>query len=317
MITSEATTLNVCIFGVGGVGGYFGGRLAHWLSMQQQPTARVHFIARGSHLAAISRSGLVLNTPDAQLVCRPASASADITEIPTPDVVLLCVKGYGLDDALKQIASNSGPQTIIIPLLNGIDICDRVRDVLPDARVLPACVFVGTHLEGPGVVTQAGGDDVIFLGHDPAHPVSEPTSFLSLLEQAGINHRWFDDPFPAIWEKFLFISAFGLVTAASRETLDGVLGDDALLDEVRGIMQEVASLASRKGITLQPSAIDDAIEKAGGFPHGTKTSFQRDVESGGQDEGDIFAGAIIRLGREHDMPTPVTERVFMRVRGTE
>lgn len=271
-------------------------------------------MARGSHLDAINRSGLALNTPDAQLICRPDSASAAITAMPTPDIVLLCVKGYGLDEALEQIALNSGPTTIIIPLLNGIDIPDRVHEVLPDARVLPACVFVGTHLAGPGAVNQAGGDGVIFLGQDLDRPVSKPTAFLSLLEQAGIDYCWFDDPRPAIWEKFLFISAFGLVTAASRRSLDGVLGEDALMNDVRGIMREVMSLASSKGVALRPSAIDDAIEKARAFPPGTKTSFQRDVESGGQDEGDIFAGAIIRLGSTLDIPTPVTQRVFTQVR---
>jgi 2-dehydropantoate 2-reductase len=308
------TGLHVCIFGVGGVGGYFGGRLAYWLSSQTSPPWHVHFVARGPHLAAIRRSGLVLETPDAQFVCRPTSASADIGDLPVPDVVLVCVKGYGLDQALRQIAARCRPDTVVIPLLNGIDIHERARRVVPNARVLPACVFVGTHVDRPGVVAQAGGDGVIVLGRDPDHPDFVPTTFLALLEDAGIRYRWFDDPRPAIWEKFVFISAFGLVTAASRTTLGEVLGEATLMEDVRGIMGEVVSIASREGVAIDPDAIANAIAKAGGFPPETKTSLQRDVESGAEDEGDLLGGTIIRLGTRLGVPTPVTERVYVRLR---
>ena len=308
------TRLNVCVFGVGGVGGYFGGRLAHWLSSQTDPAWHVNFVARGPHLAAIDRSGLELNTSEARLVCRPTSASADITDMPVPDVVLVCVKGYGLDQALRQIAAHCRPDTIVIPLLNGIDIHERIRLLLPNALVLSACVFVGAHLDRPGVVSQAGGDGVIFLGRDPDHPDFVPVTFLSLLEDAGIRYRLFDDPRPAIWEKYIFISAFGLVTAASRRTLGEVLGDAALMEDVRGIMGEVVSLAASEGVAMAPDAIANAIAKASEFPPETKTSFQRDVEAGVEDEGDLFGGTIIRLGTRHGVPTPSTTRVYVRVR---
>ena len=91
-------------------------------------------------------------------------------DLPVPDVVLLCVKGYGLDEALRQIAAHSHDGTVVIPLLNGIDIHERIRAQLPNTRVLPACVFVGTHVDRPGVISQAGGDGVIFLGGDPDDP---------------------------------------------------------------------------------------------------------------------------------------------------
>jgi 2-dehydropantoate 2-reductase len=180
--------------------------------------------------------------------------------------------------------------------------------------VLPACVFVGTHLDGPGVVEQAGGDGVIYLGSDPDHPDVVPVRLLSLLEDAGIRYRWFDDPRPAIWKKFVFISAFGLVTAASGRTLGGVLADAQLLEHVRGIMSEVVGLASREGVGLDPDVISDALAKAAEFPPDTKTSFQRDVEAGRQDEGDLFGGTIIRLGKQLGVPTPTTERTYAWVR---
>jgi 2-dehydropantoate 2-reductase len=305
---------HVCVFGVGGVGGYFGGRLAWWLASQTAPTWHVHFVARGAHLAAIDSRGLELDTPGARLTCVPASASSDMKRLPVPDVVLLCVKGYGLDEALRQIAAHCGEDAVVIPLLNGVDIHERIRVHLPKARVLPACVFVGTHVDRPGVVSQAGGDGVIVLGGDPDDPDFVPVSFLALLEDAGIRFTWFDDPRPAIWEKYVFISAFGLVTAASRKTLGAVLTDNRLLEDAREIMREVASLAVREGVVLDPEVVSTAVAKARGFPFETKTSFQRDVESGGQDEGDLFGGTILRLGKRHGVPTPTTQRVYAQVR---
>jgi 2-dehydropantoate 2-reductase len=296
------------------VGGYFGGRLAWWLAGQGDPAWQIHFIARGAHLAAIESSGLELNTPDARLVCAPTSASADMRDTPIPDVILLCVKGYGLDEALSQIAGHCRDDTVVIPLLNGVDIHERIRTRLPRTRVLPACVFVGTHVDRPGVIVQAGGDGVIFLGRDPDHSDFVPADFLSLLEDAGIRYRWFDDARPAIWEKFVFISAFGLVTAASGKSLGGVLADESLLDDVRGIMSEVVGIASREGVCLDPDAVSKALAKASGFPPQTKTSLQRDVEAGGQDEGDLFGGTIIRLGRRLGVPTPTTERIYAAIR---
>ena len=303
--------LHVCIFGVGG---YFGGRLAWWLARQADPAWRVHFVARRANLVAIEQSGLQLNTPEAQLVCKPASAAADTRDMPVPDVVLVCVKGHSLDEALGRVAAHCHSETVVIPLLNGADIHERIRARLPKARVLPACVFVGTHLDRPGVVFREGGDGVILLGSDPDHSDFVPMHFLALLDGVGIRYDWFDDPRPAIWEKFVFISAFGLVGAASRKTLGEVLVHAPRLEDVRGIMNEVVDLAVNEGIALDPDVIPATLAKARGFPPETKSSLQRDVEVGGRDEGDLFGGTILRLGERCGVPTPVTERVYARVR---
>lgn len=306
-------TSHLCVFGVGGVGGYFGGRLAAWIAAQDAPEWDVHFVARGEHLARIKREGLILNTPGARLICRPRTAADTMDAMPVPDVVLLCVKSYGLTQALEQIAAHCHEQTLVIPLLNGIDIHDRTRAHLHNGLVLPSCVFVGTHVSAPGVVSQEGGDGVIFLGADPDSPGVVPTAFLGLLDEAGIDYRWFADSRRALWEKYLFIAAFGLVTSASGRTLKQVLAESELNSDIRGIMSEVALLADHEGIALGPSAIQDAIDKANQFPDDTKTSLQRDVEAGRAHEGDLFGGTIMRLGRQYGIPTPVTERVYAQV----
>jgi 2-dehydropantoate 2-reductase len=273
----------------------------------------VHFVARGAHLAAIVRSGLLLDTPEGRLTCVPASASADMNDLPVPDVVVVCVKSYDLAAAVGQIAVHRHEETVVIPLLNGVDVQARVRAHLATGRVCPAGVYVGVHLERPGLVTQAGGDGVIFAGRDPDDPGFVPQPFLSLLDDAGIPYRWLDDPRPALWEKYMFIAPFGLVTAASGKALGEVLADTRLVGDVRAIMDEVAVLAAREGVALGPDVVPNALTRAGAFPFETRTSFQRDVEAGRRDEGDLFGGTILRLGKRHGVPTPSTERVYAQV----
>lgn len=304
---------HLCVFGVGGVGGYFGGKIAAYVAEQHAAGWNVHFVARGEHLAQIKRDGLILNTPGSRLVCWPQTAAESMDALPEPDVVLLCVKSYGLTQALEQIAAHCHENTVVIPLLNGIDIHERTREHLHDGLVLPSCVFVGTHVSAPGVISQEGGDGIIFMGADPDHPEVVPEGLLQLLGNAGIDYRWFTDSRQALWEKYLFIAAFGLVTAASARTLKGVLADTELTHEVKGIMTEVVALADHEGIVLGPQAVQAAVEKAEQFPVGTKTSLQRDVEAGRAHEGDLFGGTIVRLGIQYGIPTPFTRRVYERI----
>ncbi len=306
---------HLTVLGVGGVGGYFGGRIAAAVAGGLAPGWQVHFLARGEHLAALQDGGLTLDAAGERISCRPASAVGAPAEAPVPDVVLLCVKSYDLDDAARQIAAHSHAGTVVVPLLNGVDVCERVRRVVSAGSVLPACALVGTHLERPGLVKQVGDPGRVFLGADPAHPGDAPEAFLRLLEASSIDYRWFDDPRPVIWEKFLFISAFGLVTASSGQAVGEVLADAGAMRDVVGIMSEVLGIAAREGVDLPADATEAALAKARAFPFATKTSLQRDVEAGRRHEGDLFGGAILRLGERHGVDTHCTRRVYARLRG--
>ena len=244
----------------------------------------------------------MLETSGGRLACNPTSAVQDLSEAPIPDVVLLCVKSYDLGEAVHQIAAHSRGDTVVIPLLNGIDIGSRVRAHLQSGFVLPACALVGTDLKRPGVVEQRGEDGLVFLGPDPDRGGFIPMRVLDLFRRVGIQYRWFEDPRPALWEKYLFISAFGFATASSRKTLGAVLEDPNLMEDVRGVISEIVRIAKSEGVHLDPDAVVDALSKAGGFPPDTRTSYQRDVEMGRRDEGDLFGATIIRLGRQHGIP---------------
>jgi len=262
MAASSDKVSHLCVLGVGGVGGYFGGRIAWALARQNDSSWAVHFVARGAHLAKMRSRGLILRTPEGRMTCKPASAVESLGQAPAPDVVFVCVKSYDLDGVALQIACHCHDDTVIVPLLNGVDIHPRLRARISGGHVLPACVFVGTHLERPGVVTQAGGEGVILMGRDPDLPEFVPRELLDLLDRVGISCRWLGDARPALWEKYIFISAFGLVTAASGRTLGEVLLDPVLMAEVAGIMSEVVELARSEGIDMGPDAAARAVAKA-------------------------------------------------------
>ncbi len=237
-----------------------------------------------------------------------------INEIPEPDLILLCVKSYDLNEVVKAISLKVKKKTIIIPLLNGADIYDRIRANLDNGVVLPACVFVGTHIEKPGIINQNGGDGIILFGRDPKFPGFIPEDVMDFFKSMRINYKWNDDPFPAIWEKYIFIASFGLVTVYTGKTLGEIMKEKESKDLVREVITEIGLIAKKKGIRLPENIIEESINKANNFPYETKTSYQRDVEAKGNvNEGDLYGGTIIRLGECIGIPTPVTESIYYRI----
>jgi 2-dehydropantoate 2-reductase len=303
--------MNIGIIGVGGVGGYFGGKLC-----RSGPAlgAEIFFIARGPHLDAIRKDGLLVRTgSEGEWRCRPALATDRVEDLPMLDVCLVCVKSYDLKDAVRRLANRVSDTTAVLPLLNGIDIYDRIREDLASARVFPACVYIGTHIESPGVVAQQGGACTILFGKDPREPHEIPNALFGLFGGSGIKYEWFDNVFPFIWEKFIFIAPFSLVAAAFDTTLGKVMESSRLSEFVLSVMNEIAALARAKGIALPDTIVDESYRKGHDFPYETKMSFQRDFERADKpDERDLFGGTILRLGKETGIETPAT-RVLWEV----
>ena len=305
----------VCIFGVGGVGGYFGGKIAGAISNRQSSELEVYFVARGEHLKAIKQCGLTIKTPEGIMsAVKPALATGDISEIPPPDLILLCVKSYDLYRAITSIKPIVKHNTVIIPLLNGIDISERIREILDTGIILPACLYLGTHIESPGVINQSGGNGVIIFGPDKKIPEYHGENVKAFFEKTGVKFEWHDDPLPLLWEKYIFIAAFGLVSAFTDKSLGAIMEDDKLRKIVRDVMAEIYTLSRMKAVRLPEDIIEKSMKKAGEFPYEARTSYQRDVAVKGRfNEGDLFGGTIIRAGKALGFPTPVTESIYRQI----
>jgi 2-dehydropantoate 2-reductase len=305
----------IWIYGVGGVGGFIGGKIARFLQKEHRKDTRLYFIARGEHLKEIQKKGLILNMgSEKRLICVPTCATDNIADLPSPDLCFLCVKSYDLDAVCDALKGHIKPETVIIPLLNGVDIYERARRVLRNGKILPACVYVGTHIERPGVVTQKGGEGKILMGKDPRRPDFYPEEVLQFLQEAAISFQWFENVLPAIWEKYLFIAGFGLVSALSGKTLGQIMEDAESRSLVAGIMEEIFLISKQKHMTFPEDIVTISVAKARAFPPETKTSYQRDVEQKEKrNEGDLFGATIMRMGKETGVTTPVTESVYKKI----
>jgi 2-dehydropantoate 2-reductase len=308
---------NICIFGVGGVGGVMAGRIGRYMDGDENARPALSCIARGGHLGEIQRNGLIVKTEGRELVVRPSLATDRVEEIPAPDLVFVCVKSYDLDGVAQALLPVVKPETILIPLLNGVDIVERLRKRLSRGIILPACTYIGTHIERPGVVAHAGGEGRILMGRDPLNPSFYPSGLMQFFDAAAIPYRWFDDVWPAIWEKYIFIAAFGLVSAAFGATLGAITAPGELRNLAAAIMREIEAIARAKGIALPAGIVEISLEKVKNFPFETKTSYQRDVEQRGKpNEGDLFGGTIAGMGRQTGIRTPVAEEVYARIPST-
>jgi len=301
---------SVCVYGIGGVGGYFGGRIAHDISKGNR-AIEVYFIGRGEHLKAVQQHGLNLITEKKEFLCYSNIATENIRHIPTPDLYLLCVKEYDLDNAVISISKNISADTIVLPLLNGVDIYERIRINLQKAVVLPACVYVSSSIEKPGTIRQKGAEGHIIFGKDPRYLNYNYEHIIEFFTGMGIINTWYDNSYPAIWKKFIFIVALSLMTAYLGKTIGEILSDDKLKRMTENIMKEVILIGKAKNIDFEPDIVKKTIQKAQKFPYETKTSFQRDYEKRKtRHEGNIFGGTLLRLAKEDNISIPTITEVY-------
>lgn len=299
---------HIAFIGVGGVGGYFGGKMAQ---IMDHKTKKLYFIARGNHLKAIQEKGLILNTNDeGSFICKPDLATDDICDLPLLDICFICVKSYDLEKVLLQLQSRISEKTMIIPLLNGVDIYDRIRAIIKQGTVLPACVYVGTHIKEPGKVEQNGGACTILFGKDPNHLEIDGEEVARLLDEAHIKYRFTDKHIEEIWKKYLFIAAYGLVTASENKTLGEVYENPASSKKVRGIMREIVTVGQAEGVELDESLVEESYQKAVNFPYETKTSFQRDYEANKPDERELLGKTMLTLAEKHHIEVPLIAKVY-------
>lgn len=303
--------MNICFYGVGGVGGYYGALLSKYLKKTGKGT--IYFIARGTHKAAILENGLLLKKDGGteELLITPDFCTDNVDTLPVCDIVVVAVKGYDLEKATKEISKITDEKSVILPLLNGADIYDRIRQHLKKGYILPACLYLGTHIESPGVIFQKGGSGQILIGKDPLKPAFYPETLLDLFKNAAILIEYFEDVDVQIWTKYMFIAAYALVTATYDKTIGEAAKDQTLGILVKNIMREIELIARALDIKLPSDIVETSFAKAGQFPLETKTSFQRDIETKGrQSEWDLFGGTILRYADKFNIPAEHTRETF-------
>ncbi len=304
--------MNVAVVGLGGIGGYYGGKLA--LRYGGSTEHRIVFIARGEHLTAIREKGLRLMTVEGDFTVAPHLATDRPDEAGACDLVLFCVKGYDMEAAAAGLLPLLHEKTVILPLLNGVDISQRLRALLSKGVVLSGCVHISTFIETPGVIRQVGGTCQLFFGPDDGK--TEAYGPLEdFLKAANIKAELSAEIAVRLWTKYIFMSPMAGVTSLTGKTFGGVMADEKASKMVRGLMGELACLAHAKGITLPTDSIEAAIEKAVRYRYETKSSMQLDYERGRRTEMDTFIGYVVRAGRALGLPMPMYEELYTALTG--
>lgn len=301
------------IVGLGGVGGYFGFKLAQYY--EHSETVNINFVARENTYTIVKEKGLTLISDEhPNPIVHPHQIVKNVLDLERTSTYLLCIKEYDLENICLQIKSTVKENTIILPLMNGVDIYERIRKIIPNGIVLPACVYIASHIKEKGTIEHKGVPGKIIAGKDPLHPDHDPQQFVAQLKSAGIDISYKEDAFPAIWTKFFFIASFGLVTARYNQPIGKVNSNPELHQRAFLIMQEIKFITSKKGIPIDENIVDQTFEKAASFPADTPTSLQLDVQSGKKNtELALFAGAIINYGQALDIPVPETTKIYQEI----
>ena len=300
--------MKIAVVGLGGVGGYYGGLLARKYAGSKKH--EIVFVARGEHLAAIKKNGLKLITPSEEFTAIPDIATDNTEDLGIFDLVLFCVKSYGLEKAAGQIKKNAKPGTVIIPLLNGVDISERIKAILPEADVLGGLVYIGSSIVGPGAVRQAGGSGQLIFGPKDGSNVEKYRPIEILLRDAGIKADLVGDIDLALWTKYIFISSMAGLTSYFGKTFGEILESKEDKQFLEGVLKEIEAVARAKNVGFPPDVVKQTMDKVAAFPHGTKTSLQRDFEKGSQTELEVITGYVLNTGKELGVPTPLTEKIY-------
>ncbi|MGW7254685.1 2-dehydropantoate 2-reductase [Streptomyces sp. NPDC054834] len=299
--------MKIAVVGTGGIGGYFGGRLA-------AAGHDVWFVARGAHLQALRRDGLRIESPDGDLTVTPVRATDDTREVGPADVVLLCVKTWQLEPAVEALKPLIGTGTAVVTLQNGVEAPEQVAAAVGRETVLPGIAKIIARLSGPGRIQHVGGQGSLTFGEwdnlagDRAGDRVE--RLREALAEASVTAVVAEDVWTELWAKFLFVVPLGSLGAVADAPF-GVLrsrpGTRRLLADG---MREIERVARAAGVRLPDGIVASTLDFIDVQPAQGTSSLQRDLLAGLPSELDAWTGAAVRLGARYGIATPVHDVLY-------
>lgn len=295
--------MNIAILGAGGVGGYYGGLLA-------QSGHDVAFIARGAHLAALQQHGLRVDSVHGDLRVHPVRATDDPAEVGPVDLVLVAVKSYDLEAAAKAARPLVGPETAVLPLLNGLDAAQRTAAVLGEGPVLAGLTHISSSLAAPGLVRQVSQVRRITFGERDGTMTQRARRIGEALASSGAEVLLSDQIEVALWEKFLFIASISGVCCLARQPMGPVLDTPETRQLYAAALREVEAVARAREVALAPDIVERTLALSEGFAPETRPSMLVDLDARRRLELEAMSGTVVRYGRAAGVPTPVHKVVY-------
>ena len=288
--------MRIAVMGAGAVGGYFGARLA-------TNSNEIVFIARGSHLTALQKNGLAVESIQKTLPVRKALFTDNPDAVGAVDLVLFCVKSYDTEPAAQLLGPMMGPKTIVLSLQNGVDNADKIRHIWKNHPVLAGVVYIASQLLGPGRIKHSAGGKIVF-GGDEVHTATEAIE--RLFCSAGIPSEVSSNIRAVQWRKLLWNAPFCAISCLTRATVKEIVESDSLTNLALDCMAEVREAAATQAIALSPELFGETLQFSKGLGD-FKPSMLQDLEAGKPLEFEAFNGIVVDLLRRAGKQAPINQ----------
>jgi 2-dehydropantoate 2-reductase len=289
--------------GAGGVGGYFGGRLA-------ASGSDVTFIARGEHLAAMRNEGLRIASSLGNALIHPVQATGDPAAVGPVDMVWITVKLWTTEEAARAVAPLIGPNTAVVSFQNGVEAADTLVRLYGRSHVMGGAAHISAVIDKPGVIRHNGALQKLAFGELDGTRSPRAEALLAAARRAGIDVTLPDDINRVIWEKFVFLVGLSGMTSVTRQPIGPVREDPDTRAMLLEVMREVAALARAKNINIAADVAERQLAFIDGLPREMIASMFGDLKRGNRLELPWLAGAVVRLGRELGVPTPMNTAIY-------
>jgi 2-dehydropantoate 2-reductase len=289
--------MKIVMFGAGGVGGYFGGRLA-------QAGCDVAFVARGAHLEAIRRDGLRLISPKGDAHVPTVRASADPADLGPADVVLFTVKLYDAEAAAAQLAPLVGPDTMVVTLQNGVDAVDIVARHVGREHTAGGVAYVAAVIDPPGTIRHTALDALI-VGELDGRMSPRLLALKAAADRAGFGFTASPHILVDLWSKFARLSVFSAMTAITRSPLGVLRAQPELMAMLERAAWETIAVGRAHGVPLADTVMDEVTAMMRSMPPQAQSSMLSDLERQRRLELPWLSGAVARLGAAKQVPTPI------------
>lgn len=296
--------MKILIYGTGGVGGYFGGRLS-------EAGNDVTFIARGKHLEAIQKNGLRVKSTDGDFTVKPSKATDDISTLsPDFDLIILGVKSWQVSDAANNLKPILNDNTLVLPLQNGVDNVDKLLTVIDQKHIIAGFCKIYAKVDGYGIINHFFYPPEINFGEVDNKKTNRILELQSVFEKAKFKTVIPNDIIADIWKKFMFICTVSGLGGLTRVSIGAMVANEETKILLQNTIEEIYSIAQAKGVKL-PLGMDKMMM---GFivnqPYESTASTQRDIMEGRPSELENFNGYIVKQGLELDVETPVNKFIY-------
>lgn len=299
--------MRIAVMAAGGVGGYFGARLA-------QAGHDVAFVARGRHLAAIRERGLVVRSAAGDIDLVKVTASDDPQSLGRVDAVLFAVKLWDTEaaaEAIKPLVAGGG---VVIPFQNGVESIERIGAIVGAPRVMGGAAHIAATIAEPGVIVHTGQLARLRFGVLLPEQEAAAQAFRAACTSAGIDAELVADIRRAVWEKFVFLAALSGVTSATRQPIGAIRADADQRACFEAAMRETWAVGRARGVALADDLVAQQMAFADGLPAAMKSSMLNDLVAGNRLEAPWLSGAVARMAKETGTSAPVNATLFAAVK---